>query len=484
MKSITSHFTSLEHNQDSLTSSVASLVEHKIVSTCLQHNTTPGYPTDMGGTARLARAAVLPRMIPDEGRVYLALRNIIKGNDARIRKAKSVQNFISKRQDQADIKHLIQQRTLEDLCQITQKLLRDGIFESTLQAELRFPKIFDASSNKEAKCSAPKKAIVKDKIVAIQALADRGQTKAKASVHTTTEDKIAANNVSAERVRGQTAAAITPNNITKETLAIQIPAQPCRAAAKTLVDTITNGEFDESINTYSLYSIYHPFEVQHRLLTKIQYILERSCYALAQVYLPDVLKERDWTCAEAVELNIWAKVFVQHQEKLDPASNSKLGKPLADLCNSIAEIRHTAVHRLRRPAKDTLQFIVDAESLANLFHDKATLDIIFKIRQHVQKYIEELECNKKILALRAVSDKSHFEEMRAELDRQEREALETTIKDDREYTELAGTRLKEALEAPVLITQDSDIGTKEESSDEAGGKEIQERKSTGICTLC
>lgn len=48
-----------------------------------------------------------------------------------------------------------------------------------------------------------------------------------------------------------------------------------------------------------------PYEVQHFILTTMQRILEEGCYSFASRWIPNVLYDKKWTCAEQVELKTW-----------------------------------------------------------------------------------------------------------------------------------------------------------------------------------
>lgn len=204
---------------------------HKLPYTGLATNTTSH------------RAAALPSSIPDERLVYLALRNLIKGDDARIRRAKKVRNFISKQQDHAEIKRLIQKHTLDNLCETAKKLLQDRIFESSLQARLRFPDVFKDAENKKAKRPVIKKATAKDEVTNTQRPVDARRTNAKTPMDTGTENKTAVVNNQAEQ--HQKPAKVPLGLITKGVPAVQPPFQTCQMEVKSAVDADTNGDPDQ-----------------------------------------------------------------------------------------------------------------------------------------------------------------------------------------------------------------------------------------------
>jgi hypothetical protein len=54
----------------------------------------------------------------------------------------------------------------------------------------------------------------------------------------------------------------------------------------------------------SLYPVYLLYPTQHRLLSKVQGILERACYNFRSREMKDIIKSEGWDCLECVELNI------------------------------------------------------------------------------------------------------------------------------------------------------------------------------------
>jgi hypothetical protein len=115
--------------------------------------------------------------------------------------------------------------------------------------------------------------------------------------------------------------------------------------------------------------VYLPLDTQHLLLVKVQAILEEACYAFGHKMMGDILQKEGWDCPESVELNIWAWVFRCNEDKFDADKLVELGKPFPELLDSIAQLRHTAVHRVRVSANKVQQFVTEAESLATVLRN-------------------------------------------------------------------------------------------------------------------
>jgi len=111
---------------------------------------------------------------PDERLVYLALRNIFKGADAQVRRPRKVRELIQKANQNVDIKDLIREHNLDNVCNTAKALLDQQIFESTLKAKIRFPEIFEVSPAQSAERSAAEAEAAKTEADAIK-LAVEGQ---------------------------------------------------------------------------------------------------------------------------------------------------------------------------------------------------------------------------------------------------------------------------------------------------------------------
>jgi hypothetical protein len=89
---------------------------------------------------------------PDERLVYLALKNVFKGPDAQLRIAKKIRKLIQKHLDNgnAEVRALVAEHNIDNVCNTAKALLQDEIFESTLRAKIRFPEVFEVSPAQSA----------------------------------------------------------------------------------------------------------------------------------------------------------------------------------------------------------------------------------------------------------------------------------------------------------------------------------------------
>jgi coenzyme F420-reducing hydrogenase gamma subunit len=73
----------------------------------------------------------IPGNPPDESVVYLALKNTFKGVDAQVRKTKKVRELLLKKQHNIDVQELINEHSIDGLCNVA-KLLLEPKFLRTL----------------------------------------------------------------------------------------------------------------------------------------------------------------------------------------------------------------------------------------------------------------------------------------------------------------------------------------------------------------
>jgi hypothetical protein len=177
-------------------------------------------------------------------------------------------------------------------------------------------------------------------------------------------------------------------------------------------------------------------------MERLQKTLELACYEFGARAMPDTLRKRCWDCPESVELSKWTEVFGREGilERGSPR------KTLKELLHSIANIRHTAVHRLRTSSVGLELFIADAEDLVEVLGDPAYSKSISQLRTNVNSAITELTQNKQFLQLQLEHTQAAIEQQRAELDRREQEAINDAREEDRKYQILAGERVQKALE--------------------------------------
>lgn len=148
---------------------------------------------------------------------------------------------------------------------------------------------------------------------------------------------------------------------------------------------------------------------------------------------------------QAVELNRWTE-FLSRKNIL--AAFEETGKPIEEILRSVANIRHTAVHRLRVSTSVIEQFLLDAEALttiSTILKTSAHTREIIKLRRNIQVSIEESERNKYFLQFRLDETLQRIADQRADLQRSEDSAIDDMIREDQEYQVIAGKIVEESM---------------------------------------
>jgi hypothetical protein len=348
---------------------------------------------------------------PDERLVYLALRDVFLGPDAHLRNQKKVRDRIQKYKDNAEIKALLQQHSEDSICSIAKVLLERQVFESSLKAKLCFPEVFDVSPAQSAEREASIAEAAKSEAHAIRNVAEGRPVL-----------DIAPISSSADEVKRK-------------------GRRDCFGflgfCIRTIDDRLADGR-DDTVhggqNTApSLYPAYFAFPSQHRIMTEVQALLERSCFAYGQTTFGEELERRGWDCPESAELNAWTPVLLEQQAKVNPELVAQRGRSLSEIMNSLSHLRHTVVHRIRVTANRVYQFICDAENLAIILGDCKRSERLADLRRGLESTIDDINRNKDLLESRHVEILKHLAEERAKLLRQEKAAYEHLLAEDKRY---------------------------------------------------
>ncbi|KAH7393723.1 hypothetical protein BKA64DRAFT_626071 [Cadophora sp. MPI-SDFR-AT-0126] len=372
---------------------------------------------------------------PDERLVYLALKNVFKGPDAELRASGKIRKRIQKHLDKdVEVRALVAEHNLDNVCNTAKALLQDDIFASTLRAKIRFPEVFDVSPAQSAERVASE---------AEAARSDSDAIRGAAEGHQGTWAVLELNEPeSAQKGKGK---------------------EPASQVSTTRPQTRSFTR--ASLSVPSLYPVYIPLQTQHRLLVKVQATLEDACYAFGHKMMDGILLKEGWDCPESVELNIWAWVFRCNEDKFDAEKLVELGKPFPELLDSIVQLRHTAVHRVRVSANKLQQFIAEAESLAIILDNNTCARLLSRLRQEAQQVIDDLGRNKDLLESMLKKKLQEIDAQRRELDRVECQLVEDMLREDKEYQTLASANLEQAVAAATTIQQKASTSEHDTSSE-------------------
>ncbi|KAH9204179.1 hypothetical protein DL95DRAFT_418454 [Leptodontidium sp. 2 PMI_412] len=109
-----------------------------------------------------------------------------------------------------------------------------------------------------------------------------------------------------------------------------------------------------------------------------------TCERLCSVFISSVPTSRFSTSTSGEGTSHTARVFLCSEDKFDADKLVELGKPFPELLDSIAQLRHTAVHRVRVSANKVQQFVTEAESLANVLRNDICAQILSRLQRVVQ----------------------------------------------------------------------------------------------------
>lgn len=129
----------------------------------------------------------------------------------------------------------------------------------------------------------------------------------------------------------------------------------------------------------------HTFPFQHQVLTSAQNTLESACYRFAKNNYPSILTRNKWRCPEAGELTAWTKELIRAFEADPEPATKVLYSPtkFPKLLRDLAELRHTAVHRLVVSGEKLLGLLENAFNAVKMLKDnKAINDIALLFHGH------------------------------------------------------------------------------------------------------
>ncbi|KAI7423213.1 hypothetical protein KC336_g7943 [Hortaea werneckii] len=160
---------------------------------------------------------------------------------------------------------------------------------------------------------------------------------------------------------------------------------------------------------------------------------------------PRTVEGPGWDCAESVELNIWSSVFRLRKETFSPDSLAEMGKPLPQVLDSMAQLRHTAVHRIRVAVNRVHQYLLDAERLMILLDNETTSKQLAELRQKAELATEDMRTNKDLLETRAAKQLRRYADQIVELERPQQSAIEEMLNEDKTCQLSAAALLESAV---------------------------------------
>lgn len=130
--------------------------------------------------------------------------------------------------------------------------------------------------------------------------------------------------------------------------------------------------------------------------------------------------------SEAVELTEWTKIL-----SCNSTQPIKIPKaPLEEFIGLLRELRHSAVHRLRKTAAGIERLVENAELFLQALEDSTRSEKVGSLRRELRYTIEELQRNKDLFERRLLAQLKEIQNVRNELDDREKNVKESMIRED------------------------------------------------------
>ena len=212
-------------------------------------------------------------------------------------------------------------------------------------------------------------------------------------------------------------------------------------------------------------------------MTTAQRTLEESCFEFGKTWLPSMLDDHGWDCAEAVELTKWTRILAKRSSKLPTHALATNGSPLNEVLFSTHKLRHTAVHRLPTTARGINQLIEFAVKFTETLQDSVRATQLEELQREIESKIKAMELSKNVLEDSMTCELEEIRRQRQELDEKEKHLVANMLKEDQENRSLIGSLLEESIKRIFF----------EETKAQPVSEEIEdnlEAKTDGLNGMC
>ncbi|KAL9029218.1 MAG: hypothetical protein Q9196_002514 [Gyalolechia fulgens] len=354
--------------------------------------------------------------IQDQQRIFLAYRALFEGNNAQIRQPKAIRNLLISSKTSSS--PLVRSFGLDKVVSVLKGLLERKVFSSELKAKLAFPVLYETSPEQNARREASDVGAAKEEAEALQEV--------EALDKAVTDDHAAA--VLEFDDTGFAEEGERPDAVNSFGDAVDADYPDAKQQPSTDIP--------------SLYPVQFPFRVQHSILARSQKILEDCCYDFTQKYAANLLTERKWDCAEAIELNKWTLMMMKKHGKLPAGAFKDPDSGIQSVLLAVNSLRHSAVHRLRISAKGILQMIDAAVRFAETLSDAARASQLEELCKELQSMVKSQELNKNYLETKLRDELDEIKRQREELAKREQDAISTIVIEDNDNTLFVGSLIE------------------------------------------
>jgi hypothetical protein len=209
-----------------------------------------------------------------------------------------------------------------------------------------------------------------------------------------------------------------------------------------------------------------PYEIQHRILSTIQQLLEESCFKFVKRWLPSVIKKHNWNCAAAGELTEWLYILRSHAQDLPKGCVSTEAQcSLEKITLTVARLRHTAVHRLHLTPSDFLGQIRYAIMLTEVLQDVGTASILEALYGRVDTHAKKMDHDIEAVQQRVHAALLLMQREKEELAEREQQLLSYAAQQNIDIPDATGVVLLDSINAVLASSNANIVVEKQQGAD-------------------
>ncbi len=331
--------------------------------------------------------------------VYLQCRSLFVGDFTRMRRLEAIQHFLEQRRGAIPV---LFDYPLEKVCVLAQKLLIDGIFASEALARQRFPWLFDPARLKPSE-KAPS-----------EAKASQAESSASWSMAATSQAAIEQAE-SGDESTGEPVTSDPPGQRTGE-------LNTCEHNGRCSFLIAHESELAPRLPPPAPASL--PYATQHRILNRLQAVLEECCFEFASNSLPELIVSHGLEVPEQVELPQWIGLL---QEPANRLPGEMVGSVPAmgweGLVGAAQKLQNMIARRVRLNTDGVIELFDDAILLTQMLKDAQRTAWCEGTRESLQSSLESIEGLGKALRVALSSQLQRIARKRAALDLLETKAI-------------------------------------------------------------
>ncbi|QVM12790.1 U4/U6-U5 snRNP complex subunit dib1, variant 2 [Coccidioides posadasii str. Silveira] len=361
--------------------------------------------------------------LPDEQQIFVTYKPLLeKKSKGKLIKGVSLRNIVISHKRAAE--SLVERLGIDTIVKTLKSLVQKGVFHSESKAKEQFPTLFETSSTQAAEHPQSEENALEpgSEILEQVSLLDQ-ETPQKDEVQPAGEVDIAEET----KTRNST------------------PRKPLATTNYGALDAQCSGTNIPGTKVRSLFPPYIPYKVQHAILSKIQTLLEKSCYEFTSKWAPALASERGWDCPEAIELNRWTgNMYYRLKNLPDGALDNRYNSDISSVFASLCGLRHAAVHRLHVSVRGLDDMIHNAIIFTGMIRDTTRECQLNELHLELKRITRSQELHLHFLENRLKDEFTKIRELREELNRREQRALDAMLRENNENRFLVGELLEES----------------------------------------